>query len=237
MKPVTHTSSVMFSVGAPWEIFRVETSRGTVDLYTKAGNLGVYASLLVLVPDYDFGWVILSAADNSGTASEGLHIITNLIADAFLPAVEAAAKAEAATVFAGTYKATNGLNSSISIVTDEFPGLGVQSWISNGTDAFGAFLDLSGVPSSQFGVSVRLYPTNLLQTSPRQQAFRAVFELLPTRVDDGGVFSVCGSWGGVDAVYYGDVAIDEFLFHFDEYGRAVSVEPRFLRVILQKDSK
>jgi len=25
-----------------------------------------------------------------------------------------------------------------------------------------------------------------------------------------------------------DVAIDEFLFHFDEYGRAVSVEPRFL---------
>lgn len=236
MKPVTHTSSVKFSVGAPWEIFRVESSRGTVDLYTKSGSLGVYASLLVLVPDYNFGWVILSAADNSGTANEGVHILTSLIADAFLPAIEAAAKDEATAVFAGTYKATNGLNSSMSIVTDEFPGLGVKSWITNGTDAFESFLDLNGVTSAQFSVSMRLYPTNLVQTSPRQQAFRAVFELLPTRVDRS-VFSVCGSWGGVDGVFYGDIAIDEFLFHFDEQGRAVSIEPRFLRVILQKDSK
>jgi hypothetical protein len=142
MKPVTHTASLMFSVGAPWEIFRVETSRGVVDLYTKSGNIGVYAGLLVLVPDYDFGWVILSAADRSSTANTGLHIMTSLIADAFLPAVEAAAKDEAAAAFAGTYKATNGLNSSISIVTDGFPGLGVQSWISNGTDAFASLTSL-----------------------------------------------------------------------------------------------
>ena len=234
MKPVPHTSSLKLSVGSPWEIFRVETPRGVVDLYTKSGNLAVYATLLVLIPDYDLGWVMLSAADTPGTANAGLHIITSLIADVFLPAAEAAAKDEAAAVFGGTYKATNGLNSSISIITDELPGLGIQSLISNGTNMFESYLHSAGLTSDTNGLSVRLYPTNLVQTSPRQQAFRAVFEVLPTK-ERSGVFSSCTSWGGVDAVLYGNVALDEFLFHFDQYGRAVSVEPRFLRVTLQKE--
>ena len=55
MKPVTHTSSLTSSVGAPWEIFRMKIPRGVVDLYTKGGDIGVYSSLLVLVPDYDVG--------------------------------------------------------------------------------------------------------------------------------------------------------------------------------------
>jgi hypothetical protein len=223
----------MASVGAPWEIFRVETSRGVVDLYTKGGALGVYSSLIVLVPDYDFGWVILSAADTFRTAFIGQDILANSIANVFLPAIEAAAKDEAATAFAGTYKATNGLNSSITIVTDEFPGLGVQHWISNGTDLFDVYLDSVGLTSARNTVSVRLYPTNLLQISPRQLAFRAVFEVLPNEARKG-AFSACGSWGGVDGVMYGNVAVDEFVFQFDEYGKAVSVEPKTLRITLQK---
>jgi hypothetical protein len=60
-----------------------------------------------------------------------------------------------------------------------------------------------------------------------------VFEVLPKEAAKG-AFSACGSWGGVDAVMYGNVALDEFLFHFDEYGRAVGIEPRMFRVTLQK---
>ena len=235
MKPVTHTSSLKSSVGAPWEIYRVETSRGIVDLYTKSGGIGVYSSLLVLVPDYDFGWVILSAADNVGTSVIGMYTLADSISGVFLPAVEAVAKDEATAVFAGTYNATNGLNSSIVIVTDEFPGLGIQRWISNGTDLFDVYLSLNGFTSAQRSISARLYPTNLLQTSPKQQAFRAVLEILPLSTTIKGTFAPCVSWGSVDSILYGNIAIDEFLFQFDEYGYAVSIEPRALRVTLQKD--
>jgi len=224
----------MSSVGAPWEIYRVKTSRGVVDLYTKSGGIGVYLSLLVLVPDYDIGWVVLSAAESPGTAGGGLDILTSSIADAFLPAVEAAAKEEAAAVFSGTYNAPNGFNSSITIATDGYPGLGVQRWISNGSDIFQSYLtSYYGLTSASNSLTIRLYPTNLVQTSPRQQAFRSMVELLPKTVAKS-FFPACSSWGGVDSAIYGNIGLDEFLFHFDEHGRAVSVEPRALRVTLQK---
>ena len=36
----------------------------------------------------------------------------------------------------------------------------------------------------------------------------------------GGVFSSnCFTWAGVDAISYGNVAADDFLFHFDEMER------------------
>jgi len=247
MKPVTHTSQSTFSVGAPWEIHRVESPRGAIDLYTKSGSIGVYNSLFVLVPDFDVGWVILSAADSSGTSGRGLNIIADSMARIFIPAFEAAAKAEAAAALAGTYKATasSSLNSSITIASDDFPGLGVQSWISNGTDVINAYLAFNGIPDALYRLSIRLYPTNLKQTAyskQQQQAFRAVFNVLPKNVpsrnssSSAGVFSsTCYSWAGVDSITYGNVALDDFLFRFDGYGRAVSVEPRIARVILEKE--
>jgi hypothetical protein len=168
MKPVAHTSSLKLSVGAPWEIFRVETPRGVVDVYTKSGGIAAYVSLLVVVPDYDIGWVILTAGRTPGSVQ---NIFANSIVDVFLPAAEAAAKDEATAVFAGTYRASGGLNSSIVIVTDGNPGLGVQRLISNGTDVLEAYLEYVGLSSTENSVSVRLYPTNLLQGPPKKQAF------------------------------------------------------------------
>lgn len=236
MKPVTHTSSWTRSVGAPWEIYRVETYRGVVDVYTKAGDTGVYSSLLALIPDFGVGWVILTAADTLGHAGFGKSIIANLIVDSFVPAFEIAAKDEAASNFAGTYKATNGLNSSIALVTDGLPGLGVQSWISNGTDMFEAYFDLSGGRPEGVSLIIRLYPTNLLRE--KQQTFRAIAELqgLESSATNSGVFtgSSCDAWISMDGKSYGNVAVDEFLFQFDDYGRAVSMEPRTFRITLKK---
>jgi len=151
-----------------------------------------------------------------GTASRGALLIADLIADTFVPAFEAAAKERAVVNFSGTYKATNGLNSSITIVTDNYPGLGIHSWISNGTDILAAYLDFNGL-GDRFTASVRLYPTSLFTSSPSEQAFRAVFEVLPkhaTASDSGagggGVFaSNCFTWAGVDAISYGNVAADD----------------------------
>ena len=226
MNVVTHsTSSLTTSVGAPWEILRVTTSRGVV---------GEYSSLLVLVPDFDIGWAILSAADTLTTAAVGVEVFADLITEVLFPAIEAAAKDNTAVTFAGTYKATNGLNSSISILTDVLPGLNIQSWVSNGTNALEAYLAVSGL--TNVNSTVRLYPTNLFQDSPKQQAFR-VADVLP-RNSTGGVFSSgCGTWVGVDVPTYGNVGVDEFVFHFDEYGRGVSVEPRAFRITLKKGLK
>lgn len=46
MKPLTR------GVGAPWEIYSVPLNSRTVDLYTKAGNVNGYASMLALSPDH-----------------------------------------------------------------------------------------------------------------------------------------------------------------------------------------
>ena len=42
MKPISHTSSLGYSVGAPWEILRSNTltkDRRVIDVYTKSGDL------------------------------------------------------------------------------------------------------------------------------------------------------------------------------------------------------
>ena len=119
-----------------------------LSIYTKGGAVGVYSGLLVLVPDYDFGCVILSG-NTLGTAYTGQDILRNLIADASLLAVEAA------TVLAGTYKAANGLNSSITIV------------VLDSTFNAGLERTFTSIPSdrknTRNSLSVRLYTTNLLQ--------------------------------------------------------------------------
>lgn len=52
MKPISHTASLTYSVGAPWEVIRyIHPSTGKVtDLYTKLGESGLYSGNLVLIP-------------------------------------------------------------------------------------------------------------------------------------------------------------------------------------------
>ncbi|KAH7130307.1 beta-lactamase/transpeptidase-like protein, partial [Dendryphion nanum] len=65
LKPTSFTSSLIGAVGRPWEIFRAsldpENNR-VVDLYTKGGNIGVYASLLALIPDFNVGFAVQAAS-------------------------------------------------------------------------------------------------------------------------------------------------------------------------------
>lgn len=74
-------------------------------------------------------------------------------------------------------------------------------------------------------------PTGL--ENPGQLSFRAV---IPPPLSSGiGPFSSsCISWVTVDAQVYGNVGIDEFVFHLDRKGNAVSVSPRVLGAVLLK---
>lgn len=188
----------------------------------------MYSTGLALDPDHDAGFLVLAAGNNShATVALGLDII----AATLLPALEQAAKSQADAHFSGTYTQT-GSNSSITIATDDGPGLVVTAWTNNGIDMIESYATLHGfTDSSQF--NIRLYPTGL--TSPGQISFRAV---TPTPLPPGiGPFSSsCVTWLTLDSSIYGNIGLDEFSFGVNDDGNALSISPRVLRTVLSKAS-
>jgi hypothetical protein len=97
-----------------------------LDIYTKSGGLGEYAGYIVLDPDHEIGFSVLAAGAEASNQAAVL---------AWIPAFEATTRDQAQLNYAGTYTAVDKrLNSSITVALDEPSGLGIESWISNGTD-------------------------------------------------------------------------------------------------------
>lgn len=142
------------------------------------------------------------------------------------PAFEDTAREEADTVYAGVYQAES-FNSSITVTTDpDHPGLGISSWISNGTDMITELTTVFFFNNTD----VRLYPTGI--TTNNTVVWRAVFGTKETLGD--GIFSqTCATWGLVDNYRYGGRAMDEFVFTL-ENGLATKLEPRAFHVHLKK---
>lgn len=235
MQPRSFTSAGNAAVGAPWEIYRITTSPGDrlVDLYTKSGDLPGYSSVLVLSKDYDFGFSVLAAGPDATVTS---RIVAGLVQDAVFQSIEDSAREEAGANFAGTYTSSDkSLNSSLAISLDPSkPGLGITSWISNGTDMLSPLVESALIAAP----SARLYPSGLereLADGGKEVGFRAVFEDLSTAGGIGGLFgNGCETWVDVDGTYWGSVATDEFLITVGVDGKAKSVSPRALRVELVK---
>lgn len=202
-----------------------------VDLYTKNGALGLYSSLLVLVPDYDIALVVLMA----GPASP-VNELAAMVLEAFLPIIEQVGKKQAATLYAGLYKCVSS-HSVVNLTVDNGPGLSVKQWLNNGKDILQAYKSFRS--DSQGDTDLRLYPTGL--KNAQEVSFRAILQVLPP--DDaaeshaGGpnfLSNPCTNWFGIDGLVYGSKAIDDFVFHLDSAGHVVSVEPRAVRQALQK---
>jgi hypothetical protein len=251
LKPSSHTNSLTSSVGAPWEIFRYQMPNvnHVVDLYTKTGNVGAYADTLVLVPDWEIGFVI-TAADLPNPLVN-VWTLASLLIDQFFPAFDTAARQEADDVYAGQYTygggsgngtVDAGLNSTIVLSTDpDKPGLGIDQWISNGTDFLGTLAAIFGYAV----FTARLYPAQLHSEEKngtgnmKQVAFRAVYEDPQAAVYTGLLSPLCLSWLGVDSERYGSIALDQFVFNLpvtdgNVAGKASSIEPRALRVKLER---
>jgi len=232
MKPDTLDSDVKSAIGAPWGVRRIQLDQKyrVVDTYDKGGSINSWISFLVLIPDYDVGFIVLIAGNNLNDLE--MQILDSF-GDAIIPSLEATAKDQAGTLYAGEYSAiatsssnspdatvsdakngssissraaamrprestptspeqgqaedtmnptnntlsdamaslnssshaaTTPLNSSITIVTDDKPGLGVTSWISNGTDMRLTVAQLMTNYSDPYWIdlSIRLYPTDLV---------------------------------------------------------------------------
>ncbi|KAJ5605487.1 beta-lactamase/transpeptidase-like protein [Penicillium lagena] len=219
MKPDTHTSSLEFSVGAPWEIYSYMEDSRVIDLYTKAGDLGGYSSILALSPDHNVGFTILAAGVGTTEAVAGL---SDLVANTLLPALEDVGKTEAKTNFGGVYESSQ-TNSTISISTDNGPGLKVDSWVRGGDNMLTV---LSAIEESSVN-SVRLYPTGL--NAPGEMSFRAIIQDLSASQGVGPITRSCNSWELADGKVYGNIGIDEFVFTVDSCGKGTGLSPRAWR--------
>ena len=240
MKPVTHTSSLTTSIGAAWEIQRISTDR-VVDLYTKEGDLGSYAAMLTLIPDYDVGFTVLTAGD---TAVPAMQILSEKIVDQFLPALGRASRSQSKAMLTGEFRSPT-INSSVSLGVDDGPGLVVTKWLSNGTDLLSpAFQKTIGTKFS----GVRLFPTGLKTTQAMAQkgnytaasstatatrvSWRAVFQR-PVATDESAFADKCPDWADFTEVVYGGKLLSEFVFGLAG-GNVTGLEIPALRVSLRK---
>jgi hypothetical protein len=231
LKPTAFTNDLVAAVGRPWEIYRADTipTRGVIDIYTKSGDIGSYHTFFAVVPDYNIGIVAI-------VGGPGYHTwIESSIVDIVFPALEAAAREQAQAAYAGTYRATNGLNSSLTLSTSmNASGLGITRWTSNGTDMIEVLSVLMGAP---LGPDVlRIFPTNLEQENSdgtTDVSWRISFDA-PTYRQTSGPFSACGTWFAVDALSYGEHGIDQIQFTIGEDGRAVSVGLRAFKIVMEK---
>ncbi|KAH7349021.1 beta-lactamase/transpeptidase-like protein [Pyrenochaeta sp. MPI-SDFR-AT-0127] len=238
LNPVTFSSDLLASIGAPWGVRRIQLDKAnsphrTLTVFTKAGTFRKYTAFITLLKDFNLGFTIMMA-----NPALNNFLGADLLGNSLIPAYNAVARSEADSLYSGTYMSIDG-KSELTISTDRYkPGLGVGPWISNGTDMVEmAFRMQAGSTVKPLNAETRLYYTQLESKTSRgkRQAWKAVFE------DTGGppagqqLFSTdCGSWVGITGVTYGALPLDEFIFNLDHSGKVVSVENLALRKKLYK---
>ncbi|KAH6616876.1 beta-lactamase/transpeptidase-like protein [Boeremia exigua] len=221
-KPTGLTSSLIGAVGHGWEIYRAsypEHNR-VIDLYVKGGNLPGYGSNFILIPDFNVGFIMMMAGQRGSISTP----VAALIIDEILPALDEAARVQADAALAGTYAASNGLNSTVKISsTPGIPGLTIEEWVSNSTDMHAIFVP----PTELF----QMFPTNIVSEDGKQVSWRSTSVFLP---DTGSPLDACASWVAIDRPTYGIYGLDEFVFHLGDDGKAHAIEPRALKIVLER---
>ncbi|OAX84396.1 hypothetical protein ACJ72_01228 [Emergomyces africanus] len=242
LKPNSHTSSLVSSVGSPWEIYRASNPR-VIDFYTKFGDMGNYGSVIALSPDHNVGFTVLTAGTNSGSQRT---ILADLIGSLLSATLDREAKLQAVQDFAGIYSSLEIEDDKASVIKisdnkdDNGPGLAIDSFQLNGVqfkEIVGAFI---GVPPGTFPeVGLRLQPTGLTARYPNSSpelvhsraAFRVVMDIPEPGANSNAtrekIFSgVCRSWMAIDGLRYGRKSIDELVFELDGQRNAVAIDMR-----------
>ncbi|KAI0817036.1 beta-lactamase/transpeptidase-like protein [Xylaria sp. FL0064] len=239
LKPFSFSTDPHAAVGAPWGARRINLAGQPyrwITAFNKAGRISDYSSVLAIIPDYNIGISVLLAGELPPNANFNL---LDIVGGVLIPAVEEAARAEAGAIYNGHYAFSNTsqLNSSMTIKTDDQPGLSVSQWISNETD----FAWISAVLQNGYyplTPRIRLYPTGLEGSSPsggKRVVFKAVFEDADAPSQATAMFSTdCATWINVASVIYGSAAIDELIFDMDSQGKVTSITLPSLRVTLDK---
>ncbi|KAJ4356512.1 uncharacterized protein N0V89_004546 [Didymosphaeria variabile] len=231
LKPVSHTSNLVNSVGRPWEIYSLSDTpiSPVIPVYQVRGNVGLYASHIGLVPDYNMGFVIL-AADSEGSPDLNAH--ADIIATELIPALEQSAIVEASTAYAGTYVSDSNMTLVVAQATDSSPGLSVSHFRLGDKDIRAAYAELNSIDPEN--LSFRLYPTNV-GGDGKQMVFRASFQDVSALADAG--TPTCDTWRYIDQFQLHGVSLDEFVFEI-KGGKAVGVTvPAFNATLLKQGER
>ncbi|KAJ6442593.1 beta-lactamase family protein [Purpureocillium lavendulum] len=186
------TSNLRNGVGRPWEVYRAGANATSpiLDVFTKSGARGPYASYFGLVPALDAGFAIL--AHDATTARDGaldLNVYADVASDALESLLGLAAK-QSAVRFGGTYGADGG---RLVLTQGAAPGLEVREFMLDGVDMRTAAARQLGIVPRD--LDYRLYPTNVKDA--RNHQFVAVFQDRAAAVDMG--TPTCITWQSVDA--------------------------------------
>ncbi|KAM0722514.1 hypothetical protein Q7P37_001955 [Cladosporium fusiforme] len=226
LKPWSHTAVWQQSMGLAWEIARWPVGDRIVDVYTKQGDFGAYSSRFAIIPDYNIGVTVFTAGTGGPYAQ--MALFETVLAE-LLPGIDATARAQAETNFAGTYTSTSSdVNTTISLTTNPtMPGLKVTSFISNSSDVINTlFTAVSGDPTPD----LRLYPTDLVGKTGNGtmvRKYNAAVSSPNAEYPNSLIESMnCLTWAMVGNRVYGAIALDEVWIETDESGKAIGVELR-----------
>ncbi|GIK06627.1 hypothetical protein Aspvir_002277 [Aspergillus viridinutans] len=127
--------------GMLWEIFRTDRillsddkrRARTVMFFTKGGGLLGYRTLIVLVPEYDLGIMILTAGDETF-----LDVLLEMVAVPLIRAADELAARQVKETYVGSYTSPSTkeqtVNSTLTLSYTSTHGLEINEWISNSTD-------------------------------------------------------------------------------------------------------
>jgi CubicO group peptidase (beta-lactamase class C family) len=231
MKPVSHTAMFEYALGKPWEIYRYTHPRSglVTDLYTKLGDSGYYSGYIVLIPDFDAGFSIITASSLTQRTAL-VSLLADIVTESVLPGLTSQAEAEARESFVGTYVSQDdSLNSTLTLAIDPtgLPGLVITRFTSNGTDV---------LQSQALGAS----PIRLLHSITDRPNGRIAFRASPAKTPSGGLFARGLNenidWLRGDAPTYGGIGVGLFVFDVASNGNATAVSPEAWRVKLVKAS-
>lgn len=248
LTPTAATSSLHSLVGMPWEIVRTTNLTPahphTIDIYTKGGHVPGYTSRIGIIGDYGFGFTVLTAGP-----SDAVDPLTEAILSVFLPALEEAARDEAAAVYVGDFStpANATAGGRLVLTMDDGPGLRLSELRSNGSDMITGLLALRGLWTGSTGGAepdLRLYPAGISETvsgvygASVREDWRLVIETEPvpsiSELPSQKVYDkVCSTWMAHDILSYGGQPVDRFVF-LKKGSEVVGIEVPFLRLTMAK---
>ncbi|RPB00822.1 beta-lactamase/transpeptidase-like protein [Choiromyces venosus 120613-1] len=212
LKGGSRTGSPWSEYGTPWEVVYSDTlapDGHVVSVITKGGALKGYFSTIIILPDYGLAANVLV----SGAATADRYLRDSII-EQLVPWAHSHALSQA-TTFTGIYSAlpTTGINTTITLTTTpNLPGLGVETFISNGTDmkAFAAsyYQDYADILTPG-EVDFRLFPTGI------GKVWRMSVNFIPHEKKQETVWSrAC--FTDIDVWAYAGQSVSEFIFHEGE---------------------
>ncbi|RYC64305.1 hypothetical protein CHU98_g1909 [Xylaria longipes] len=232
MKPNSFTAELDFALGMGWEIYRYsdKVTGHVTDMYTKLGDSGNYASYIVVVPDYDFGFSVLVTSGIAGAAerSAAAHLLADLVSETILPALRDQAAAETKRNYEGTYTGTGQNTSTLTLTYNQTAGAGygltLTSLVNDGHDLLSLLQITSG--SDQLVLA-----PSTIDPKTKQRGF--VITPVTPQVQYTGLFSKMfatnSDWLNNNGVTYGGKALGTFYFDVADDGSAIAALPAVLR--------